>query len=117
MAAWPVSLPQSLQGGGDYQETPENTVIRSTMETGIIKLRRRQTRSHSKMRGSMMLNGSQAGAMITFFQDTIKGGALPFTGSLGRSGLLQTYQFVEEPTISHIGGDTYMASLNLLVLP
>ena len=117
MAVWPASLPQSFQGGGDYQETPENTVLRSAMDAGVIKVRRRQTRAMSRMSGTMYLTAVQAGDFITFFQDTVKGGSIAFTGSLGRSGLNQLYQFVEEPTLSHVGGDTYSISMTLLVLP
>lgn len=117
MAVWPVSLPQRFQGGGDYRETPENTVLRTTMDAGIIKLRRRQTRSISKIEGVMLLDGTQAGEFLTFFQDTTKGGSITFTGSLGRSTLNQVYQFETEPSISHIGGDTYQLTMSLIVLP
>lgn len=85
--------------------------------TGIIKLRRRQTRAISRMSGTMILTAAQAIDFLSFFQDTIKGGSITFDGSLGRSGLNQVYQFAEEPTLSHLGGLTYSVSMKLLVLP
>lgn len=117
MATWPGSLPQSLEGGGSYQETPEVTVLRTSMDTGITKMRRRQTRGESKISGTMLLTTSQVSAFISFFQDTIKGGSLAFTGSLGRLGTLSTYIFSEEPTVRHLGGQTYQLDMKLTVLP
>lgn len=117
MATWPGSLPQSFDGGGDYQETPEMTVLRTTMDTGITKMRRRQTRGEARVSGTMTMTTEQVASFVSFFQETIKGGSLAFTGSLGRLGTLSTYIFAENPAIQHLGGRIYQVNLRLTVLP
>lgn len=117
MATWPSTLPRSFEGGGDYQEIPEMTVIRTTMDTGITKIRRRQTRGESKVNGAMLMTTAQVASFVTFFQETVKGGSIAFSGTLGRLGIIQTYIFAEEPNIRHLGGDIYQIDMRLTVLP
>lgn len=117
MAAWPFTLPQTFSAGGDYQEIPGTTVVRTTMDTGVTKIRRRQTRSESRMQGSILLTTAQAEQFMFFYETTLKGGSLSFSGSLGRTGALQNYFFPEEPTIQHFGGDIYQLNMRLTVLP
>lgn len=117
MATWPDTLPQSFQGGGDYQETPANTVLRTTMDTGVTKLRRRQTRSESFVQGTMIFSPAQAVTFMTFFEETLRGGSIVFNGALTRTGTTQNYFFQEEPILNHIGGETYQVFMRLVVLP
>lgn len=117
MATWPSTLPQSFSGDGDYQETPESTVLRTAMDTGITKVRRRQTRGESRVSGTMRMSAAQVADFVFFFQTTIKGGSLAFTGTLGRLGTLSTYIFAEDPTIQHLGGYEYQVSMRLTVFP
>jgi hypothetical protein len=99
VATWPVTLPQTFAAGGDYQEIPGTTVLRTTMDAGVTKIRRRQTRSESRMQGSMLLTTAQAAQFMLFYETTLKGGSLSFSGNLGRIGTVQNYFFPEEPTI------------------
>ena len=117
MATWPLSLPQAFEGDGSYQEIPEDTVLRTTMDVGIVKLRRRQTRSVSQVAGKVIMTGPQVSTFMTFFNDTTRGGSISFNGLRGRIGLNQNYQFVESPTINHLGADIYEVTMKLLVLP
>lgn len=117
MVAWPDTLPQSFDGTGSYQETPEPTTLRTAMDTGVVKLRRRTTRSEIRVSGTMYITGDQAEIFIGWFQDTIKGGSLAFTAQLTLSAATRVFQFVEEPNINHVGGDVFQLSMKLLVLP
>lgn len=117
MASWPDTLPQSFDGTGTYSESPEPTVLRTAMDSGVVKLRRRQTRSEVRVSGTMRLTGAQVGIFIPWFQDTLKGGANAFTAQLTLSGSSQPFQFVEEPSINHVAGDVFQLSMKLLVLP
>lgn len=117
MATWPFTLPQTFSAGGDYQEIPGTTALRTTMDTGVTKIRRRQTRSESRMQGSILLTTYQAEQFMLFYEETLKGGSLSFSGNLGRSGITQNYYFPEEPTIQHLGGDVYQLNMRLVVLP
>lgn len=87
------------------------------MDTGVTKVRRRQTRSESFVQGTMLLTSTQAETFMTFFQDTLRGGSIVFNGALTRTGVTQTYLFPEEPTLNHIGGMIYQLSMRLIVMP
>lgn len=117
MVAWPSTLPQTFSGSNTYQETPQNVVLRSTMDLGITKVRRRQTRSESKVSGVLILNELQTSQFSIFFSETLKGGSIPFSGHLTREGVTQNYIFAEEPSISHVGGNYYEVSMTLIILP
>lgn len=117
MATWPFTLPQTFAAGGDYQEIPGTTALRTTMDAGITKIRRRQTRAESRVQGSILLTTAQAAQFMFFYETTLKGGSLSFSGSLTRGGTLQNYFFPEEPTIQHLGGDIYQLNMRLVVLP
>lgn len=83
----------------------------------MTKLRRRQTRSESFVQGTMILSPAQTQSFMTFFNDTLRGGSIIFSGALTRTGALQHYFFQEEPVLNHIGGETYQLSMRLVVLP
>lgn len=117
MVAWPDTLPQSFDGTGSYQETPEPTTLRTTMDSGVVKLRRRTTRAEVRVSGTMLITGDQSMIFIGWFQDTIKGGSLAFTAQLTLEATTKVFQFIEDPTINHVGGNMFQLSMKLLVLP
>lgn len=117
MVAWISTLPQSLSGSGNYQETLEKTTIRTQTDSGITKVRRRQTRAEAQIAGTMDLTANQVADFIDYYDASLAGGSLTFEGALGRQGVTQTYLFAEEPTISHMGGESYVLAMKLIVKP
>lgn len=118
MTAWPGTLPQSLSGDGDYVETPEIVTLRTQMEYGAaVKMRRRQTRGLKTVTGSMILTASEVDTFLSFYTADIAGGSIEFTGTLTRVGTTETYRFIEDPTISHVGGDVFRLTVKLYVMP
>ena len=74
---WPSSLPQRPTVGG-YQERFADTVLRTAMETGAAKTRRRFTAAPRQVEVTFRVNAAQAAIFKSFFEETTAGGALPF---------------------------------------
>lgn len=74
MASWPASLPviSSLEG---YGFEPVDSVLRTEMEGGIPKSRRRYSQTISKFHVSIPMSRAELAAFETFHQYTLNGGA------------------------------------------
>lgn len=78
MAAYPASLPQyPLEKGFVDQRQPGT--IRSQMETGAPKTRKRFTAAIRMLKWPTILNGTQRATFDTFFKTTINEGNDTFT--------------------------------------
>ena len=78
MATWPSDLPQYFEADS-YSYEPGSGVIRTAMDAGPPKVRRRFTAVYNIHRGAMVMSRTQ---FTTYFQPfidvTIGGGALAF---------------------------------------
>jgi len=76
-AQWPASLPQSylLLGGS---ETAPNLILRTQMDAGPAKTRKRFTAGVRQMRVQWLMSRSQKDTFDAFYRVTLGGGALPF---------------------------------------
>lgn len=99
MPDWPVSLPQSLPL--NVQETSVDGRIRSEMDAGQPKVRRRYTAEvkHYQIDGSrFVLDEAQRDDLEDFYITTLKLGTLQFTWDEPWSGAgARTFRFVERP--------------------
>lgn len=113
---WPASLPQYVQEGG-YQETLQDQTVESNMETGPAKIRRRFTKSIRKFQISMLMTPAQATAFEAFWQDTVKGGSIPFDWVHPRTRAAATLRFRNPaPQFSTVGGTNVNVSFNLEII-
>lgn len=64
MATWPSNLPVTLD---NYSETPPDRIIRSSMEVGPQKMRRRSSAQVRKVSLSLMLTDAQLVTLNTFY--------------------------------------------------
>jgi hypothetical protein len=71
---WPPALPQSPRLT-DLHESPPYVVVRTAMDAGPAKIRRRFTAGYTTRSMSMPRSGK---TLLYFFLGTVKGGALPF---------------------------------------
>lgn len=69
---WPVGLPQRVLT--DYSEDDGALILRTPMDAGPAKLRRRGTRP-SRMQVAFNMDTSQVATLRTFVLDTLKGTA------------------------------------------
>jgi hypothetical protein len=117
--SWPGDLPQTFQFA-NYDETWAVQVVRTNMEVGPAKIRRRGP-NVELVNGEMICTRTQVLSMKTFFNVTLAGGALPFDWATQRAadaGVTHTYRFLSPPHfITTMVVDTWIAQLKLEVLP
>lgn len=114
---WPETLPPVLRLEW-LSDTLPQSVIRTQMETGPHKQRRRFTAAVEPLTGTLLLSADQTVIFDAFYRDALQMGALSFNWIHPR-----TLQSVEmriignnPPKYSPAGGQ-YVLSLNLEVLP
>lgn len=87
--SWPWSLPVPQVGG--YQLAPGDQIIRSDMEVGAVRARRRTAARNDQVTVQWMFNDAEFAAFRTWFDSDISGGAAWFSGlSLAVGGGLTT---------------------------
>ena len=78
MPAWPASLPQAPLARG-YQEAFGDTTLRTQMDAGPDKLRRRFTAGVDSFTTLLRLTKTQAATFESFYKTDTAGGTLAFT--------------------------------------
>ena len=113
--SWPISLPDANVSG--YQETFPDTVIRSTMDVGPDKIRRRTTAAVRKFRLSYDLTRAEVETLNTFYETSVEGGALPFTMKSPRTEDTETFRFMAPPDVSAMSGVHFRATCSFEEIP
>jgi hypothetical protein len=113
--AWPSSLPTQFLHG-TYEEALPDGRIRTDMEVGPAKVRRRTTAAPRPMKGQMTLDNSQMGALSTFWTTDTVYGSRAFTMTHPWFGNTVLVRFVEAPSWTRIG-DHVQVTFDLEVLP
>jgi hypothetical protein len=118
MAVWPPTLPQSPMIEGYTESAPEG-LLRTQMETGPAKLRRRYTSAPRRFMLRVALTKAQVETLDSFFVNTCALGALDFDWTHPRTGSAVTYRWVSKPGYRPDAGDpnTWYADLDLEVMP
>ena len=76
MATWPSTLPDPLKNYYSYK--PGSSVIRSDMDSGLARQRRRFTSRIDLFKCALVLSSTQLQTLETFIDDDIDGGAAWF---------------------------------------
>ena len=115
-AVWPASLPQRflLQG---YREQLPDPVIRTQMDAGPPKARRRYTAAYRPIQGRLHCSAAQTATLEEFHQTVCAGGSLPFDWVNSRTGAVATFQWRGAPTIDPEHRDGFWVQLDLLQVP
>ena len=116
MASWPVTLPQYVLREG-LGETLPDTALRTEMDAGPAKLRRRTSAAVRPISAAVNLSTSQAADLETFYVDTLEGGTLPFDMADPRTGTTYSFRFTAPPALYPLGATLWRASLALERLP
>ena len=113
---WPTTLPQQLFVNG-YSQSFAETTIKSDMDAGPAKVRRRFTAGVEPVSGTMLLTETQLGYLRTFFVDTLLGGSLRFSWTKPPAHTTACeMRFTAPPSWTKVEGD-YEVNLSLEVLP
>lgn len=116
MATWPATLPPPL--ADTLQETPPDNVIRTSMEKGPAKVRRRTTATVRPISFELVLDTTQLAALDTFYVTTTYSGADEFSYTHPRTGAAVSARFTAPPQYSDVNtGRHYNASIALEILP
>jgi hypothetical protein len=115
-SSWPATLPQKIEASG-YAETDNTVLVRSSMDVGPAKVRRRTTAKVTNITGSISCTKTQVATLQTFYDTTLEGGALEFTWTHPRTGASTDFRFVAPPSIGGLGPDLYTIGLSLEILP
>lgn len=117
MATWPASLPQYPQVRG-YKEKRSTQTVRTQMEKGPAKMRRRHTAHVETIPYRLTLTSTQLNTLETFFDTTLGGGADSFTSIHPRTEASETMRFISPYEIAaKVGDDLYDVIFVLEVLP
>lgn len=113
---WPEDLPQSPLIDG-FQETLPDNLLRTKMEQGPPKLRRRGTDAPAKITATFLLDAAQCALLAAFYTDTLAGGAQRFGFAHPRTGITVECRMTQPPEIAALNGGYFRVRLLLEVLP
>ena len=113
---WPVGL-QQLLSEANFGEQDQDTTIRTEMDVGPAKVRRRFTRGVETYTGSIYLTVSQYTLFKSFFNTTLNGGVLPFTFNHPITQVPTDFRFVGTPQYNSIGGGNFTTVFTWEALP
>ena len=114
--AWPSTL-QQLLSEANFSIAEGDTVIRSDMDIGPQKVRRRFTQGIDLLTASIYLTNAQYTIFKNFYRTSLNGGVLTFEFNHPIEGDLREYRFKAPPQFSSIGGDNYVVQLSWEELP
>lgn len=108
--AWHTSLPTDILSDGFNQQTAPNA-IRTKMEAGLDKLRRRYTTEIVNISVSMVVTFAEYTILETFFNTTLEAGTLSFNFTDPVDSTEYEYRFLEPPAYSVFNSYNYLVSM------
>jgi hypothetical protein len=116
MATWPSALPNDPLKQA-YEETFQDQTLRTKMDAGPDKVRRRFTAGARYFRMPLRLTKDQVEIYLTFWETTLSAGSLPFDWTHPRTKGAAEFMFMGPPKISDAGGNKFLADANMEILP
>lgn len=113
---WPGALPQYVERAG-YIEGQPDLVLRTPLEVGPAKVRRRFTTAPRPFKLAVQLDGAQVQTFEDFARLTIRGGEDAFDWVHPRTRQAATFRFRKPFHLTPIGGPLWLATLELWMLP
>jgi hypothetical protein len=116
VATWPAGLPQKPLADG-FSEQAQPIILRTDMDVGPAKMRRRYTSEVRVYGMEMLLTTAQVATLETFYYSTLDC-VDPFDWLNHRTGAAATYRFRSPPAYSEAGAPGYWrTSLDLESFP
>lgn len=97
--SWPAGAPQYAN---TWTQANQPNTIRSSMDVGPPKVRRRSTAPNIQFQVSMIGTHAQGNAVQSFFDFECQGGVNFHTFLHPFEGTLQTFRIVEPPAITNV---------------
>lgn len=115
MASWPLTLPQYLDQDG-YSEKPPKIMIRTSMDAGIPKRRRRFSSGVRPLTAQLLLTFDETQILDDFFMNTLAGGSMTFDWVHPRTQLPCKMGFTDAPTYTPMGV-AFVVTMELEIMP
>jgi hypothetical protein len=96
---WPASLPQCME---NYSEKAAPVTVRTNVEEGPPKTRRRFTKRLVRGQVTMTMTITQRNDLDSFFYVDLNGGVLTFNFKHPWSGVNKEWQIVDAPDFSNV---------------
>lgn len=116
MPVWPSSLPQAPLAES-FRETVADNTLRTQMDQGPAKLRRRSTSAVGTIGGTFLLTRPETATLIEFYETALSGGVIPFSFYHPRHGAQVSCRFKTPPTLAATSGGFIRASVEFEVMP
>jgi hypothetical protein len=113
---WPNTLPQCLEVAG-YGTAMADTMLRTAMDAGPAKVRRRFTAGVRPVAGRITVDKDELATLKTFFADSTLSGAIRFAWADPDTGAAAEMRFVSPPQWTAHGAGKYLVALDLEILP
>lgn len=113
---WPATLQDKLNEAG-FSHTPGKVTERSEMDIGPAKLRRRFTKPVSRYSATIELERDLYNDLYNFYYTTLAGGVKTFDFDHPITGVPAEFRFLEEPTISPLGGTYFRVQMTWEQIP
>lgn len=115
MPSWPASLQERMNK--DFSESYDPGVIRTNMDEGPAKVRRRFTKILKRWQAKFWMDATDYDTFMNFYNIDIEGGVLSFDWVHPITLAPQTYRFYQPPTLTPIGPLTWQINMELEELP
>lgn len=111
---WPTGLPAYVLQQG-YGEDLQDQVLRTPMDGGAMKARRRFTARFDTIDVRLMMTAAQVVTFETFYYSTLAGGVEPFDWTHPRKQTAVTMKIASKVKVSPADGDNYVVSFKVEV--
>ena len=116
MPAWPSTLPQDVLIDGYDEQVPETT-LRTSMDAGPAKVRRRFSAGVRVFAVTVPLTRAEVETLDAFYLNDLQGGALRFDWTSPRTGAPVQFRFLAPPRYAPQSQADWLGQLQLEVLP
>lgn len=116
MPSFPSGLTSAILADG-FRETLPDLALRTSMEQGPAKLRRRTTAGVAEMTFSLLLDAAGTQTLDAFYSDDLAGGTLAFDLTHPRTGDTASCRFKKPPRHLSVNGIWFRSSVELEILP
>lgn len=118
MSTWPTTLPalNFPHAAHNYQREPQDPTLRTPMDAGPAKVRRRYTAVPVTISFTTLLSDAQYATEQAFYNDTVKAtGRFDWTDPATQQ--TATFRYVTPTSAVAAGGGFWRATFNLEILP
>lgn len=113
MATWPAALHGYIT---NFTETPPQNVLRTQMDTGPAKLRRRSTANVRTFSLTLFLTKALVATFDTFYVTATQSGSIKFDMYHPRTLVQGEYRFINQPIYTPMK-EGYTIKMELELLP